>query len=657
MLLGRRLGVSRRLHGILCAATLLASGSSAVQAETQAPAFRKDIRPLLEAHCFKCHGPEKQRGVDLSAFADEKAIRARPKLWRKVTSQLETLAMPPAKAAQPTGEQRELLARWVRETLDAPDGAAPSDPGPSIVRRLDRSEYNRTIHDLLGIDFDAAAAVGMTDEATGGFDNLAEALDLPPSLMEKYFTATDKVLDLLFGLNEQGGPLPPNDPAAKKAESLRKAVFVVESGAGLSKRNAARQVIAHFLRRAYRRPVEDDEVGRYLKLFDRADAKGEPFDDGVRLMLKAALVSPHFLYRIERDRAPAGSKDAYPVSDHELAVRLSYFLWSSAPDEELSGLADQGKLSDPNELHRQVARMLKDPKARALTDNFGAQWMQLRKLADARPSTEFFPTFNQAMRQAMYDEAATFFDKLREEDRPILDLLDADYTYVNEDLAKHYGIPGVVGKEMRRVSLPPDAHRGGLLGMGAILALTSHTSRTSPTMRGKWVLEVVFGTPPAPPPPNVGTIDDHQNKGKEPKTFRELLAQHAHEPSCAACHAKIDPLGFALENFDAVGHWRETANDRPVDASGRLPTGETFVGVPGLKQILLSRRDQFVRNLAEQMLIYALGRELEDCDDRAVTAIVADLKKNDYRFSALVLGVVDRFAFRHRRNLDAASEP
>ena len=283
--------------------------------------------------------------------------------------------------------------------------------------------------------------------------------------------------------------------------------------------------------------------------------------------------------------------------------------------------------------------------------------MQLRKLADARPSTEFFPTFNQTMRQAMYDEAATFFDKLREEDRPILDLLDADYTYVNEDLAKHYGIPGVVGKEMRRVPLPPDAHRGGLLGMGAVLALTSHTSRTSPTMRGKWVLEVVFGTPPAPPPPNVGTIDDHQDKGKEPKTFRELLAQHAHEPSCAACHAKIDPLGFALENFNAVGQWRDTANDRPVDASGQLPTGEKFVGVPGLKQILLSRRDQFVRNLAEQTLTYALGRELEDCDDRAVTAIVAVLKKNDYRFSALVLGVVDSFAFRHRRNLDAASEP
>jgi Protein of unknown function (DUF1588)/Protein of unknown function (DUF1585) len=201
--------------------------------------------------------------------------------------------------------------------------------------------------------------------------------------------------------------------------------------------------------------------------------------------------------------------------------------------------------------------------------------------------------------------------------------------------------------------LPPGAHRGGLLGMGAILALTSHTSRTSPTMRGKWVLEVVFGTPPAPPPPNVGTINDHQEKGKEPKTFRDLLAKHAHEPSCAACHAKIDPLGFALENFDAVGRWRETANDRPVDASGRLPSGEQFTGVQELKQVVLRHRDQFVRNLAEQMLTYALGRELEDCDDGAVSAIVTNLRKNDYRFSALVTGVVDSFAFQHRRNLDS----
>jgi Protein of unknown function (DUF1592)/Protein of unknown function (DUF1588)/Protein of unknown function (DUF1595)/Protein of unknown function (DUF1585)/Protein of unknown function (DUF1587)/Planctomycete cytochrome C len=643
----------RFIHFLLIG-TLFALTPLRVFAEDQS-SFQRNVRPLLESHCFKCHGPDKQRGnVDLSPIADEEAIQSKPRLWRKAAAQLESSTMPPAKQPQPTAEQRAMLVRWVRQTLDAAGSSAVRDAGPSVVRRLDRSEYNRTIHDLLGIEFDAASAVGMTDEPTGGFDNLAEALNLPPALMEKYFAAADKVLDRFAGRDDQGKPLPPNDPTAKKAEQARKTVFFVASGAGLSKHNAARQILTRFLHRAYRRPVADDEVERYLALFDRADGRGESFEDSMRLPLKAVLVSPNFLYRIETDRAPAGSAEAYRVDDHELAVRLAYFLWSTMPDDELSALADQGKLADPEVLHQQVARMLKNPKARALTDNFGAEWMQLRKLDDARPSTEFFPTFNQQLRQAMHEEASTFFDKLREGDRPILDLLDADYTYVNEDLAKHYGIPGVQGKEMRRVVLPPDAHRGGLLGMGAILALTSHTSRTSPTMRGKWVLEVVFGTPPAPPPPNVGAINDHQDKGKEPKTFRELLAQHAREPACAGCHAKIDPLGFALENFDAVGRWRETANDRPVDASGRLPSGEQFTGVQELKQVVLRHRDQFVRNLAEQMLTYALGRELKDCDDGAVSAITANLRKNDQRFSALVTGVVDSFAFQHRRNLDSA---
>jgi Protein of unknown function (DUF1592)/Protein of unknown function (DUF1595)/Protein of unknown function (DUF1587)/Planctomycete cytochrome C len=357
------------------------------------PSYQKEIRPLLESHCFKCHGPDKQRGnVDLAPFADEKAIQAKPRLWRKAAAQLESSTMPPAKQPQPTAEQREMLVRWVRQTLDA-NSSILRVPGPSVVRRLDRAEYNHTIHDLLGVDFDAASAVGMTDEPTGGFDNLAEALNLPPALMEKYFAAADKVLDRFAGRDDQGKPLSLNDPAAKKVAQARKTVFFVASGAGLSKHNAARQIIGRFLRRAYRRPVSDDEVERYVTLFDRADRRGEGFENAMRLPFKAVLVSPSFLYRIEQDRVPAGSKEAYRVSDHELAVRLAYFLWSSMPDDELSALADQGKLSDPEVLHRQVARMLKDPKARALTDNFGAQWLQLGKLANARPSTEFFPTF------------------------------------------------------------------------------------------------------------------------------------------------------------------------------------------------------------------------------------------------------------------------
>ena len=423
-----------------------ASGSSAVLADSPLT-YLKDVRPLLEAHCFKCHGPDKQRGgVNLAAFTDEKAVQARSKLWRKVASQLDALAMPPAKAPQPTGAQRELLARWVRDALDAADCSAERDPGPAVIRRLDRSEYNRTLHDLLGVDFDAATAVGMTDENTGGFDNLAEGLDLPPALMEKYFAAADKALDRFYGLNEAGKPLPPNDPAARKAEQLRKAVLFVTSGPGLSKHAAARQVIARFLRRAYRRPPKEDEVDRYMRLFDRADGRGERFEEGVRLMLKAALASPYFLYRVEQDRARPGRRrrTRSATTNWPCGCRTS----SGPRCRTTSCRPWPTRASSPTRTSctSRSARMLNDPKARALTDNFGVQWLQLRKLADARPSTEFFPTFNQPLRQAMYDEATTFFDKLREEDRPVLDLLDADYTYLNEDLAKHYGISGVQGR-------------------------------------------------------------------------------------------------------------------------------------------------------------------------------------------------------------------
>ena len=309
-------------------------------------------------------------------------------------------------------------------------------------------------------------------------------------------------------------------------------------------------------------------------------------------------------------------------------------------------------VGDGSVLEQQVARMLEDSRAGALTEQFAAQWLQIRKVFVARPSTEFFPTFDDELRKAMYAEAATFFDRLRGEDRSILELLDADYTYVNEPLAKHYGIPGVSGKELRRVALAPDQHRGGLLGMGSVLALTSHTSRTSPTLRGKWVLDVLFGTPPPPPPANVSQIQEEKGGDKAPKSFREQLALHAGEAACASCHRRMDPLGFALDHYDAVGTWREKAGDRPLDTSGELPTGEKFNGVQELKAILLSRRGEFVRTMTEQMLTYALGRELDYHDDQPVEEIATAVERSGYRFSALVMGIVESYPFRHRRNTD-----
>jgi len=382
--------------------------------------------------------------------------------------------------------------------------------------------------------------------------------------------------------------------------------------------------------------------------------EGKTYEQAIRAVMKPVLVSPHFLYRVEGNRPAASSGLGAKVSDHELAVRLSYFLWATMPDDALAEVADQQKLSSPVTFDAQVQRMLMDPKARSLTDSFAAQWLHLAKLENARPSTEFFPTFNAKLKQAMHEETVMFFDNLRTEDRPIFDLLDADYTFVNGELARHYNIPAVSGLATRKVALKPEFHRGGLLGMASVLALTSHTHRTSPTQRGKYVLEVIFGTPPPPPPVNVGQINEGgKRKGKNGKeeiaSFRDLLAQHAVQKSCASCHAKIDPLGFALDNFDAIGGWRENTKETPLDTTGVLPGGEKINGAAELKKIILSRKDEFARNMAEQMLSYALGRKIDYFDESALREIEAAMKKGEYKFSSLVRAVTGSYPMQNRR--------
>ena len=599
----------RRAWAILA----LLSGSLSARSgpDDLAARYEKDIRPLLESHCAACHGPKKKKGdVDLS----KAGLRDR-KLWKKALAQIEAVEMPPEGEKPLSTEQREALLAWLRGAAAVVDCADPAErhPGPPVLRRLNRTEYAATVRDLTGVTFDVAAEVGMPEEATGtAFDTSANALVLPPALLEKHFAAAELILDRMK-------PLQGESPRA---------------------------IVASFARRAFRRPPADEEIDRLMALHDRGAARGDPPAKALRLPLKAILVSPHFLFRVEREQPGAA---AYRIRDHELATRLSYFLWSTMPDEALAADAEKGALSDPAVLEAHVRRMLLHPKARALTLNFAAQWLQLGKLDHARPSTEFFPTFNRTLRQAMRDEATTFLDKLREEDRSVLDLLDCDYAWLNGDLARHYGIAGVEGKEFRRVPLRPEHHRGGLLGMGAILAMTSHTSRTSPTLRGKWVLEAIYGTPPPPPPPDAGTIKE-QKKGAEPKTFRELMALHATQPACASCHRRIDPLGFALENYDAVGAWRDTQGGRPVDAAALLPSGERFDGIAGLKQVLARNRGAFVRNLIEQMMAYALGRDVQDGDECAVREVQAAVAKADHRFSAMVIAIAKSVPLQYRQN-------
>ncbi len=617
---------------VLLAAAASAAVAVQVPPPSDAQAFEARVRPVLQARCVKCHnGARKEGGTDFSAAVDGPAALRRRQVWRRALARVEAGEMPPLPEKPLSRAEREVLTGWMRGVTAVDLAAAARDPGPAVLRRLTRREYDCTLRDLLGLDIDAGEAAGLPEtETAAGYDTLAAAMTLSPAVLEKYLAAADSALDRLF-----------QEPRLQPA---RDALLVARPGNGLVARDAARRVLARFVRRAYRRPPRDPEIDRLLPLFERASAAGASYEQAVRAAMKPVLVSPHFLFRPEEDR-PA--REPYRVSDHDLATRLSYFLWSTMPDDELSRLADEGRLAEPGVLEQQVRRMLAHPKARALAEVFGAQWLQLGKLETARPTTEFFPTFTRRLKDAMREETLTFLDRLRTEDRSILELLDADYTYVNAELARHYGLAPVSGKELQRVSLRPEDHRGGLLGMGSILALTSHTYRTSPTLRGKYVLEVLFGTPPPPPPANVNQIAEE--KGREPKSFRELLAKHASSPACAGCHRKMDPLGFALDSYDAIGAWRESTAERPLDTSGELPSGEKLRGAADLKQVVLKRKGEFVRNLAGQMLSYALGRELAETDEPALKAAEAALQRDGYRYSSLVLAVVQSVPFQYRR--------
>jgi Protein of unknown function (DUF1592)/Protein of unknown function (DUF1588)/Protein of unknown function (DUF1587)/Protein of unknown function (DUF1585)/Protein of unknown function (DUF1595)/Cytochrome C oxidase, cbb3-type, subunit III len=411
-----------------------------------------------------------------------------------------------------------------------------------------------------------------------------------------------------------------------------------------NKRAAARAILEQFTFRAWRRPVAPEELDRLMKLFDLADQNGEKFAASVKLPMKAALVSPQFLFRGEIQPDPDSPDSVHPVDEFALASRLSYFLWSSMPDDELLNLAKRGKLHA--NLDAQVKRMLASPKASALTENFAGQWLEIRRLPTLQPDKDLFPDFDAALGAAMQKETEMFFDNIRHEDRSVLEFLTADYTFVNGRLARFYGLTNIEGENFQKVSLA-GTHRRGVLTQGSVLALTSNPTRTSPVKRGKWVLENLLGTPPPPPPPDVPNLDDKTRNLTG--TLREQMVQHRANPTCAACHARMDPIGFSLENFNAVGAWRDQDGGAPVDASGQLMSGESFNGASELTQILADKkRDEFFRCLSEKMLTYALGRGLEYYDRPATDKMVKRLD-SDPKFSSLVREVVDSVPFQMQR--------
>jgi hypothetical protein len=400
------------------------------------------------------------------------------------------------------------------------------------------------------------------------------------------------------------------------------------------------------MRRAFRRPVTPAEVNGFVSLARAARQQGESFEDAIGLALQAVLVSPDFLFRIERDRAVPAGRHAHAISEHELATRLSYFLWASMPDARLRRLADRGRLRAPGVLDAEVRRMLQDPKARSLVEEFGGQWLQVRALESVAPDKDRFPDFDDYLRLSMRRETDLFFERIVREDRSILDFLRAQETFVNERLARHYGLQGVSGPAFRRVSLP-GPERGGVLTHASVLTVSSYATRTSPVLRGKWILENLLDAPPKDPPPGVVNLDEA--KRGEGASVREQLEAHLADPTCAACHRRMDPLGFGLEHYDAIGRWRDEDGDGAIDASGRLPDGRTFEGPAALRAILAEEEEAFTKALTSKLLTYALGRGLQPADRQTVRTIARAMPARDYRFSGLVLEIVTSPPFQMRR--------
>lgn len=612
--------------------------------EPVAPARESEHAAALEqtagffaAYCFDCHDAELQKGgVDLESALAASGRLSDSDLLERVIRVLTAGEMPPKKKKQPAAEEVQTLLAALQEAQEIQLAAVPPDPGNVTVRRLNRVEYNNSVRDLLGVDM-APSDAFPPDDTGYGFDNIGDVLSLSPLLAEKYLDAAESVAAAAMTkeLESYDSVLP-----------VHRKILVCNHARPEHDRGCAERALRHLAPRAYRRPVTREELDALLAFYDLAVDHGDAFDRGMDLAIQALLVSPHFLFRIEEEQAAGVPEDIYRVNNYEFASRLSYFLWSSAPDDNLLTCARDGTIWNPRTMRDQVRRMLRDPRARALAENFGGQWLEVRNLAQADPDPELFPEFTNDLRLAMAEETTRFFDSIVREDRSILDFIGADYTFVNEPLAALYGIDGVAGPEFRRVQVDPE-QRGGILGQASILTLTSHPARTSPVLRGVWILKKVLASPTPDPPAGVPPLEAVVIDGNA--TLREKLEAHRANASCASCHDRIDPLGFGLENYNPIGVWRMEDGGRPLDNTGILPDGRSFAGPGELKRVLLERKGDFTRCLSEKMLTYALGRGLENFDAPAVDAIVAGVEQHDYRFSAMVYEIVRSLPFRKQR--------
>ncbi len=625
----------------------LFGGATGVFSADAEPDFGKDIRPILEKHCYDCHNATKHKGdLNLTTFDTVEKIQAAPDTWQTVFERVQAFEMPPQGKNELNFDQQSKMVRWLK-TLPKPEKAdcdqIASDRNASFFRgyvmsrRINRAEYGNTIRDLFGCKVEVGELLPADGGGGEGFDTSGNAIFTSSIHIEKYIAAADLVLNSVL----------PTDGRKLTAEqsAARKRILGARARPGRSEaRGAAREVVARMSRLAYRHPAAEAEIDRSLKMFDRGWARGDGYVPSLRLALKSILISPEFLFLAEPEPEEKGVQ---PLAPLPLASKLSYFLWSSTPDDELLQLAESGKLLDLNVYRAQIQRMLNDSKANALGERFAVQWLGLDRLgAEVKPDPGKFPEYDGELQKAMIQELVTTCNYVFQWDHPLLELIDADYAFVNERLARIYGLPGVKGPEMQKVSLT-DKNRGGILGMAAIHALTSYPLRTSPVLRGRWILESFIGEKVKPPPPDVPAFEETEKKARN-LSLRGQLELHRAKAECASCHDKMDPLGFGLENFDVLGRWREVDRGLPIDAKGTLPSGEAFTGPTGLKSILIARKDEVVRHLVRKMAGYAYGRELNKFDDCVVNKTMEALKANNYRPSVLIEQIALSFPFRHR---------
>ncbi len=594
--------------------------------------FSQQIVPLLEDHCYSCHGEKKQKGgIELHQIKTVEDAYRSHRFLKNVALQIKSGDMPPEDDidALPTPEQRSLMVAEIEKLMaQLKKGDFPRKPGQPTVRRLNRNEYNNTVRDLFGIAFMAGQEFPADGAGGEGFDNVGDSLFIPPVLMEKYVQASRKVVDAIYA-----------QPALLKRVIFRKPLEKEDPLA------AARAVLVSHASLAFRRRLSDHDISSLLGLFESSRKKGQSYENAFRSPLQALLIHPSFLFRWEADQPGKGE---WQVDSFELATRLSYFLWASMPDRTLFQLADQGKLSDPVVLQQQVLRMLDDPRADTLARYFAGQWLGFDDLRESvNPDAKRFPSFTESLRVAMYRESVEFIHHIQRQNRPITELLDSNYTFVNEELARHYGMSGVVGTQMRQVSIN-DPQRGGVIGQASILTATSLPLRTSPVKRGKWILDTILGTPPPPPPPDAGVLpaDDKSTQGL---SFRQQLELHRKKPNCAGCHEKIDPLGFGLENFDAIGRWRtHDTNGKTVDSLSALPGDIVFSSPAELKKLLVESNELFCKNFCRKLLGYALGRPLEYYDEPVIEDLYKTLVKNDFRMRPVIAAIVACQPFQFR---------